>query len=159
MDWKNVQRDCTSGSQTAGLSPCPLSQFQNWLDEAERCHATDARTLTMAMIQKNNRPHTYRVGLSKIDKTGLIFNNRQGPGVLLSDYPHKRITLLAFYPGCTRQVRLRGHLSSMSADHMVLTVKMVPVSVEFWQGRAHRRHDRILYALTSLGWTISRLCP
>ncbi|MFB6340607.1 pyridoxamine 5'-phosphate oxidase [Saccharicrinis sp. FJH62] len=34
-----------------------------------------------------------------------------------------------------------------------------PVSVEFWQGRPNRLHDRILYKLKSEKWKISRLAP
>lgn len=34
-----------------------------------------------------------------------------------------------------------------------------PVSLEFWQGRASRLHDRILYTLIDNGWTKKRLAP
>jgi len=35
-----------------------------------------------------------------------------------------------------------------------------PVSIEFWQGRANRLHDRICYTLLELGdWKIERLAP
>jgi pyridoxamine-phosphate oxidase len=34
-----------------------------------------------------------------------------------------------------------------------------PYSVEFWQGRSNRMHDRIHYELTSNDWKISRLFP
>lgn len=34
-----------------------------------------------------------------------------------------------------------------------------PVSVEFWQGRPNRLHDRILFSKTSESWTIQRLAP
>ncbi|MFC0876096.1 pyridoxamine 5'-phosphate oxidase [Saccharicrinis sp. FJH2] len=34
-----------------------------------------------------------------------------------------------------------------------------PISVEFWQGRPNRLHDRILYKLKSEKWKISRLAP
>lgn len=34
-----------------------------------------------------------------------------------------------------------------------------PQSIEFWQGRSSRLHDRILYQLTQDSWTISRLAP
>ncbi|QVN18075.1 pyridoxamine 5'-phosphate oxidase [Burkholderia pyrrocinia] len=40
--------------------------------------------------------------------------------------------------------------------------RLVPDSIEFWQGRPSRLHDRLLYtrdAETSQGWTISRLSP
>jgi len=35
------------------------------------------------------------------------------------------------------------------------------VSIEFWQGRANRLHDRIRYTLTEdgLDWKIERLAP
>ena len=34
-----------------------------------------------------------------------------------------------------------------------------PVSIEFWQGRTSRLHDRILYARDGSGWKIARLAP
>ncbi len=34
-----------------------------------------------------------------------------------------------------------------------------PVSIEFWQGRPNRLHDRILYTLEGLDWKIQRLAP
>jgi len=36
---------------------------------------------------------------------------------------------------------------------------ITPHSVEFWQGRPNRLHDRILYSRNDNGWTISRLAP
>ncbi|MBR8377716.1 pyridoxamine 5'-phosphate oxidase [Burkholderia cenocepacia] len=40
--------------------------------------------------------------------------------------------------------------------------RLVPDSIEFWQGRPSRLHDRLLYtrdAAAASGWTISRLSP
>jgi|ERR1019366_4738266 pyridoxamine 5'-phosphate oxidase len=34
-----------------------------------------------------------------------------------------------------------------------------PVSIEFWQGRPSRLHDRILYTLENNSWVINRLAP
>jgi len=34
-----------------------------------------------------------------------------------------------------------------------------PTSVEFWQGRPNRLHDRLLYTQTGTGWKIERLAP
>ena len=34
-----------------------------------------------------------------------------------------------------------------------------PVSMEFWQGRANRLHDRIRYSLEDIDWKIERLAP
>src|SRR5688572_18416118 len=37
--------------------------------------------------------------------------------------------------------------------------RVVPERVEFWQGRADRLHDRLLYTRATAGWKIERLAP
>ena len=37
--------------------------------------------------------------------------------------------------------------------------RVVPNSIEFWQGRENRLHDRFIYELDSGNWSISRLSP
>lgn len=37
--------------------------------------------------------------------------------------------------------------------------KVEPISIEFWQGRVGRLHDRILYTRDTNNWKISRLAP
>ncbi|WP_341771052.1 pyridoxamine 5'-phosphate oxidase [Pseudomaricurvus hydrocarbonicus] len=37
--------------------------------------------------------------------------------------------------------------------------RIVPSSIEFWQGGAHRLHDRFQYTRTDSGWEIQRLAP
>jgi len=37
--------------------------------------------------------------------------------------------------------------------------RLVPNSIEFWQGRSSRLHDRILFTQTDTGWQINRLAP
>lgn len=36
---------------------------------------------------------------------------------------------------------------------------VIPNSIEFWQGRTGRLHDRLLYTKEHQAWKISRLCP
>lgn len=37
--------------------------------------------------------------------------------------------------------------------------RIVPTSIEFWQGGEHRLHDRFLYEKEAQGWAINRLAP
>lgn len=37
--------------------------------------------------------------------------------------------------------------------------RLIPVRIEFWQGRPNRLHDRFLYQKSDNGWTIERLYP
>jgi len=37
--------------------------------------------------------------------------------------------------------------------------RVVPDAIEFWQGRANRLHDRLLYTRAGAAWTIERLAP
>ena len=37
--------------------------------------------------------------------------------------------------------------------------RVLPREIEFWQGRADRLHDRLLYARSGGGWRIERLAP
>src|SRR5688572_11096945 len=37
--------------------------------------------------------------------------------------------------------------------------RLMPHSIEFWQGRADRLHDRLLYRRAAVGWRIERLAP
>lgn len=37
--------------------------------------------------------------------------------------------------------------------------RLVPRTIEFWQGRADRLHDRLLFTREDRGWSVSRLAP
>lgn len=37
--------------------------------------------------------------------------------------------------------------------------RVVPETVEFWQGRENRLHDRLRYVADGGGWRVERLCP
>ena len=37
--------------------------------------------------------------------------------------------------------------------------RLIPETIEFWQGRVNRMHDRLRFTRASDGWTIDRLCP
>ena len=38
-------------------------------------------------------------------------------------------------------------------------IRLAPTTLEFWQGRPNRLHDRLLYSKGKGGWTLTRLSP
>lgn len=37
--------------------------------------------------------------------------------------------------------------------------RLMPVEIEFWQGRENRLHDRLLFSKSAAGWRMTRLAP
>ena len=37
--------------------------------------------------------------------------------------------------------------------------RLMPVEIEFWQGRENRLHDRLVYRKAAQGWRCERLAP
>jgi pyridoxamine 5'-phosphate oxidase len=37
--------------------------------------------------------------------------------------------------------------------------RLMPIEIEFWQGRENRLHDRLIYRRSGQGWTLQRLAP
>jgi pyridoxamine 5'-phosphate oxidase len=79
--------------------------------------------------------------------------------------------LSAWASAQSRKVRdrrdLEDALAAMSArydDHPPRPAhwggfRVIPSAIEFWQGRANRLHDRLLYTPADGGWKIERLAP
>jgi pyridoxamine 5'-phosphate oxidase len=56
------------------------------------------------------------------------------------------------------QVRFAGQDRIPAPPHWG-GVRIAPTSVEFWQGRASRLHDRLRYRWDATGWVVERLAP
>ena len=96
------------------------------------------------------------------EESDAYFNSRPVGSQLGAVASHQSETVL------NREI-LEKHLTELKKDHMDRMIKrpdvwggyiVNPVSVEFWQGRANRLHDRVLYSQDSGGnWLRVRLQP
>ncbi|MCL6523532.1 MAG: pyridoxamine 5'-phosphate oxidase [Thermoflavifilum sp.] len=192
------------------VSAHPLTQFNQWLDEALQCRILDFNAMTLATCGENGQPSARIVLLKEVDQRGIIFftNYESRKGQELANNP--RAAIVFYWKELERQVRMEGVVEKLSIAenesyfhsrplesqlsawaspqsqeipnraYLEAKVKqyqeqfarqpltcppfwggfrLIPHYVEFWQGRAHRLHDRIVYRLVSENWQISRLAP
>jgi len=88
----------------------------------------------------DSRPEGSKIGAIVSDQSSVI-ENREVLNIKLKsleeEYKNKEIVRPDFWG---------GYLVS-------------PITIEFWQGRPNRLHDRILYTLENYDWMIERLSP
>jgi pyridoxamine 5'-phosphate oxidase len=188
----------------------PLIQFKVWFQEALTASAIETNAMTLATINKDNKPSARIVLLKGIDHGFLFFTNYESDkGKELARHPFAALTF--FWPELERQVRVEGRVEKVTEaesdeyffsrpepsqigawtspqSHIIpdreylqrrqeeveekfknekITrpqhwggYRLVPQSVEYWQGRPSRLHDRIKYDLDETGnWQINRLAP
>jgi pyridoxamine 5'-phosphate oxidase len=189
----------------------PIRQLQKWMDEvqASGVSAQDATSMTLATATTDGRPSARIVLLKSFDDQGFVFftNYESQKGKELNENP--RASLLFYWSGLWRQVRIEGEVEKISAaeseeyfqsrplgsrlgawasnqseviDHRETLearfaelhkrfgediprpehwggYRLKPNSIEFWQGRDNRLHDRLRYRQEDDGWVIERLGP
>ncbi|KAB2908654.1 MAG: pyridoxamine 5'-phosphate oxidase [Ignavibacteriales bacterium] len=88
----------------------------------------------------NSRPHDSRIGAWASPQSKVIADRaflEKSFAEYKEKYPGEVVPLPPFWGG----------------------FRVVPNSVEFWQGRQNRLHDRIVYKKHGSGWRIERLAP
>lgn len=189
----------------------PIRQFQRWIDEvrASGVSEQDAISMTLATANRDGRPSARIVLLKSFDDRGFVFftNYQSQKGNELNE--NARASLLFYWSGLWRQVRIEGEVEKISAaeseeyfqsrplgsrlgawasnqsevveNRETLETRFAelqqrfgevvprpehwggyrvkPNSIEFWQGRDNRLHDRLRYRREEDGWVIERLAP
>jgi pyridoxamine 5'-phosphate oxidase len=88
----------------------------------------------------NSRPNGSKLGAIVSSQSDVIENRKileKKLNLLELEYAEKEIEKPAYWGGFL----------------------VAPISIEFWQGRPNRLHDRILYTLKENNWVIERLSP
>lgn len=188
----------------------PIKQFDKWFKEAIAAQIFEPNVMTLATVDKANKPNARIVLLKGFDENGFSFytNYLSTKGKELKKNPYA--CLVFFWAGLERQVRIEGKVEKLSkeasekyfhsrpkesqigaiispqsqiiANRKTLELKLEeltlayqdktipkpahwggyivkPTSIEFWQGRTSRLHDRIKFDLINGKWQANRLAP
>lgn len=94
----------------------PLTQFQQWLDQAMHSEVIEPTAMTIATVNEDGRPSSRTVLLKGVDNSGFTFftNYESRKAHDLGQNPHA--CLLFFWPELERQVRIEGTISKIPAQ-------------------------------------------
>lgn len=211
---KEVRKDYQSAELLEkDLNTDPFLQFESWMKQAVSDDADHANAMVLSTCGADKFPDARVVLLRDVSLGGFTFftNYLSKKGKDLEYCP--AATLLFFWPGSERQVRITGTIQilpekysddyfssrpfeSQVGAHASLQSSIIssrenldlnfcealkkfkqsesvprpanwggyvllPIRIEFWQGRINRLHDRIQYLRkdTAGEWTIQRLMP
>ena len=212
MDVSALRRSATGFAlDRDDLNDDPIVQFEDWFRYACETVPMDPNAVSIATVDKNNRPSTRTELLKYFDERGFVFFTNFGSkkSEHIASNPH--VAMLFFWSEAARQVKIRGTAEKIptsetlkyfvsrprgsqigawvSAQSSVISsrslletefqklknklknkdvplpsfwggFRVVPIEIEFWQGRRNRLHDRFLYTATDSGeWNIERLAP
>lgn len=104
-----------SGLVESDLARDPIEQFRRWFDEALEANLHEPNAMTLATATSDGKPSARIVLLKGYDERGFVFyTNYEGrKAVELRENPH--IALVFYWGELSRQVRVEGHASRVSA--------------------------------------------
>src|SRR5882672_285226 len=176
-----------AGLTEAQADPDPLLQFERWFEDAVRAKLPLPNAMTLATTAAGGAATARIVLLKGIDRGGFVFytNYRSRKGRIEGDV--EKVSAAesdAYFVTRPLGARLSAWASNQSetvASRQVLErameearrrhgdnpprppswggYRVLPRAIEFWQGRADRLHDRLLYAREKSAWRIERLAP
>ncbi|MFC0675351.1 pyridoxine/pyridoxamine 5'-phosphate oxidase [Brachybacterium hainanense] len=156
-----------------GTAPGPLPTsppvraedlFRAWLEEAIAAGVPEPHAMTVATLGEDGVPDARVLILKDVDARGWAFASTASStkGRQLAAAPTAALTF--WWPALLRSVRVRGPVREADAGETAADLaarspaaregvapgdwrlwRVVPDTVEFWQGREDRRHERLVY--------------
>jgi pyridoxamine 5'-phosphate oxidase len=192
------------------LDADPISQFQQWFEEACEHIDVEPNAMTLATVDSNGAPAARTVLMKFFNRDGFVFFTNLESRKAVHIESNKRVALLFWWPELERQIKIKGvaeRISSVEAakyfttrprgsqlgawvsdqsrvltSRKVLEMKLdemkrkfanrevplpsfwggfrvIPSTIEFWQGQPERLHDRFEYVREGQDWRVLRLAP
>lgn len=211
VDLANLRREYrTRPLERGDLAADPETQFKQWFTEALDASVLDPNAMGVATVGPEGQPSLRMVLLKHFDAEGFVFYTNHDSRKAREMAGNHRVALLLYWAEISRQVRITGVASRVSAaeslryflsrprdsqigawvseqsrvieGRQLLEAKFAEIkgrfasgavplpsfwggyrvaadTVEFWQARENRLHDRFLYSRAGAGWQIERLAP
>ena len=116
MSLADMRRSYTLGSLTENdLTEHPITLFKQWLDDAIKAEIPDPTAMTVATVDEHLRPSQRIVLLKDLSEQGFVFFTNLGSRKAQELAHNQNISLHFPWFFMERQVRVGGHVESLSA--------------------------------------------
>ena len=114
MDLHDIRQDyCRQELSVSACADHPITQFEQWLNEAMAAQVHEPTAMNIATVDENQRPSARMVLLKEVGEQGFVFftNYAGRKGRALAHQPFAALTF--FWPELERQVRVEGRVEKM----------------------------------------------
>ena len=96
------------------VAPNPIQQFEIWWQEALNSGIEEVNAMTLATVDKDNRPSARIVLLKGFDENGFVFFTNYHSQKAKDMEGNKHVSLVFFWKELERQVRISGIVKKIS---------------------------------------------
>ncbi|MDP6165988.1 MAG: pyridoxamine 5'-phosphate oxidase [Gammaproteobacteria bacterium] len=108
------RREYSHGTLTqAQLLPCPIAQFESWLQQANDAQLQDATAMTVATVDAIGRPFQRMVLLKAVDEKGFVFFTNLGSRKAQQIQHNANVSLHFAWLTHDRQVIINGRAKAL----------------------------------------------
>ena len=100
----------------SSMDPDPISQFINWLRQAEQAGIPQPNAMTLATSSQQGKPSARIVLLRGVDERGFVFFTNYESRKAQDLEQNPRAALIFYWQLLSRQVRIEGSVQQLEAD-------------------------------------------
>ena len=117
VDVSSLRRAATGETlEREDLDNDPLRQFDDWMRQACDLDTPEPNAMSLATVDKNNRPSSRTVLLKYFDENGFVFFTNLSSNKATQIGDNENVALLFFWPDLGRQVSIRGCAEKVSSQ-------------------------------------------
>ena len=115
MDIAHLRQEYTQmGLTRENLNPEPISQFQQWFEEATLAEVAEPNAMTLATASEAGCPSVRTVLLKKVDQQGFVFFSNYSSRKAQQIDHNPRAAIHFLWKELERQIKIEGQASKIS---------------------------------------------